>query len=209
AFAVETRAWLAQPDASVEDLEHVIRGRRTGCGEVVLHVEGKAGRVRLPVAIVADRAPDGLIDELRMYYSSWPLTGPRPNRPPLLQPDPDVRAPDTVGDHQRALEAGDVDAILATFEPDGYVRQPLGGDRMSRGTDGLRTFYQGPAANAGIASEHGAVIDDGHACALEYNVVRLGRAPVPPHPGVAVDVRGKTGKLAAVRVYDDVSPPQA
>lgn len=207
AFAVQTRAWLAQPDASVEDLQHVIRGGRNGCGEVVLHIEGNAGRVGLPVAVVADRSPDGRIDELRMYYSSWPLTGHRPNRPPLLQPDPDLQAPDIVGEHQRALAAGDLDAIAATFEPDAYVRQPAADDDIYRGPDALRALYQPLAANAGIASEPCAVIDDGHACALEYNVVRFGMAPIPPQAGVAVYVRGQTGKLAAVRVYDDVSPP--
>jgi SnoaL-like domain len=208
AFVVQTRAWLAQPDTSVEDLGHVIRSGRRGCGEAVLHVEGKAARVGLPVAVVADRAPDGRIDELRMYYTSWPLTGRRLNRPPLLQPDPDVQAPDAVGDHQRALEAGDAEAILATFEPDGYVRQPAGGDATSSGPEGLRAFYQRLAGNAGVGSEHCTVTDDGQACALEYNVVRLGRAPVPPQAGVAVYVRGQNGTLAAIRVYDDVSPPQ-
>jgi hypothetical protein len=28
-----------------------------------------------------------------------------------------------------------------------------------------------------------------------------------PEAGVAVDVRGESGKLAAARIYDDVSPP--
>jgi hypothetical protein len=32
-----------------------------------------------------------------------------------------------VGEYQRALSAGDIDAIVATFEPDGYAREPAGG----------------------------------------------------------------------------------
>src|SRR5205823_5419791 len=33
---------------------------------------------------------------------------------------PSAAEPDVVGDYQRALAAGDVDAIVATFEPGGY-----------------------------------------------------------------------------------------
>ena len=90
----------------VEDVEHVV-AERHGFEEVVLHLDGQNGRVDLPVAIVADRRPDGRIEELRLYFSSWPLAGRHANRPPLLQPDPDLRVPDVVGEYQRALAAGD------------------------------------------------------------------------------------------------------
>jgi hypothetical protein len=32
---------------------------------------------------------------------------------------------------------------------------------------------------------------------------------LPPEAGVAVYIRGETGKLAAVRSYDDVDPPRS
>ena len=207
-FAVETQAWLSQPNASVEDLEHVIRAGQRGCGEVVLHVEGRSGRVSLPVAIVAEKEPDGRIDELRMYFSSWPLTGRHANRPPLLQADPELRESGVVAKYLRALSDGDVDAIVAAFEPDGYAREPAGGEHIHRGPDGLRAFYERLFANGGgIALEHCAVIDDDHACALEYNVVRWGTTKLAPQAGVAVYVRGESGVLAAARIYDDVDPP--
>jgi hypothetical protein len=44
-------------------------------------------------------------------------------------------------------------------------------------------------------------------CALEYNVVKWGMTQLPPQAGVAVYVRGESGKLAAARIYDDVDPP--
>jgi hypothetical protein len=37
--------------------------------------------------------------------------------------------------------------------------------------------------------------------------VRWGKTDLPPQAGVAVYVRGKRGKLAAARVYDDADPP--
>jgi hypothetical protein len=209
AFMTETNDWLAQHNARVVDVEHVILERR-GFEEVVLQLDGDAGPFELPVAIVADRVPDGRIEELRIYFSGWALTGRHANRPPVRQPDPELRLPGVVADYQRALAAGDVEAILAAFQADGYVREPAGGRYIHRGTAGLRAFYEESFSNGGgIPLEHCTVIDDGRACALEYNVVRWGTTRLPPQAGVAAYVRGESGKLAAARIYDDTDPPVA
>ena len=63
------------------------------------------------------------------------------------------------------------------------------------------------SGGGGIPLEHCTAVDDGHACALEYNVVHWGATELPPQAGVAVYVRGQSGKLAAARIYDDVDPP--
>jgi hypothetical protein len=207
AFVSETYSWLRQHHVSVEDIEHVIVERH-GFEEVVLHLDGQRGRVGLPMVIVADRRSDGRIEELRIYFSNWPLAGRRANRPPLLQPDPQLRESDVVGEYQRALAAGDVDAIVAAFEPDGYAREPAGGQYVHRGPDGLRSFYKRLFSNGGgIPLERCAVIDDERSCALEYNVVRWGKTQLPPSAGVAVYVRGPSGRLAAARIYDNADPP--
>jgi hypothetical protein len=205
AFVTEMNAWIARRNVSVEDVEHVITERR-GFEEVVLHLDGETGRVDLPVAIVADREADGRLDELRIYFSTWPLTGRHGNRPPLLQPDPELHVSDIVAEYQRALTAGDVDAIVAAFEPDGYAREPTGGRYLHRGPDGLRSLYQSLFSNdGGILLEHCALIDDKRACALEYNVVRWGQTELLPEAGVAIYVRGQSGKIAALRIYDDAA----
>jgi hypothetical protein len=205
-FVTEMNEWLSRRNVSVEDVEHVASDRH-GFDEVVLHLDGETERVDLPVATVADRRSDRRIEELRMYYSTWPLTGRHANRPPLLQADPELHESDVVAEYQRALAAGDVDAIVAAFEPDGYAREPAGG-HVHSGPEGLRAFYEQLFSNGGgIPLQHCAVIDDGHACALEYNVVRWGRTELPPQAGVAVYVRGQSGKLAAARIYDDTDPP--
>jgi SnoaL-like domain len=210
-WVTETNAWLRECNVSVQDLGHVIRAGRHACGEVILHLDGDHGRVDLPVAIVADRRSDRRIDELRMYFSSWPLTGRHLNRPPLLQPDPELRArgeTDVVAEYQRALSAGDVDAIVSAFEADGYAREPAGGQYIHTGPDGLRAFYEALFSNGGgIPLEHCTLIDDRRACALEYNVVRWGKTDLSPEAGVAVYVRGQSGRLAAARIYDNVNPP--
>jgi hypothetical protein len=106
-------------DAPAKPLERV--------GEVVLHLDGETGRVDLPLAIVADHPSDGRLKELRISYSSWRLTGRHANRPPLLQPHAQLFESDVVAEYHRALAAGDIDAIVAAFEPDGYAREPAGG----------------------------------------------------------------------------------
>jgi len=207
AFSTEMNAWLRQRNVSVEDVHHVITQPR-GFEEVVLHLDGETERRDVPVAIVADHDSDGRIDELRVYFSTWPLNGSHANRPPLLQPDSQLRASDVVAEYQRALAAGDVDAIMETFEPDGYAREPAGGQYIHRGPDGLRAFYEKLFSNdGGIPLEHCALVDDGRACALEYNVVRWGGTELSPQAGIAVYVRGESGKLAAARIYDDADPP--
>jgi hypothetical protein len=207
AFVAGMSDWLVRRNVTVEDVDHAIVSGG-GFEEAVLHVDGETGPVALPFAIVADRRDDGQIDELRIYHSNRPLTARHSGRPPLLQPDPELRESDAVADHQRALAAGDVDAIVAAFEPDGYVREPEA-DAFHRGPDGLRAFYGRMFADGGgIAQELCAIVGDERVCALEYNVVRWGRAQLLPQAGVAVYVRGQSGKLAAVRVYDDVEPPE-
>jgi hypothetical protein len=210
AFARETKARLTQRNVRIENVAHVVRAGHLGCGEVILHLEREEGHVDLPVATVADRTPEGPIHELRMYFSSWPLTSRHANRPPMLQPDPELRESDVVGEYQRALAAGDIEAIVAAFEPDGYAREPAGGEYIHKGREGLRAFFERLFSNGGgIPLEHCSVFDDGEACVIEYNVVRWGQTELPPQAGVAVYVRGGSGKLAAARIYDDVDPPLA
>jgi hypothetical protein len=60
----------------------------------------------------------------------------RPDESILPQPDPELRESDVVAEYQRALSAGDVEAIVATFEPDGYVREPAGGHHIHSGSGG-------------------------------------------------------------------------
>ncbi len=207
AYAAATKAWLEAREASIEQ-RGMVRTERRSVGEAVLRLSGGDGRVDLPVAVVSDHRSDGSMEEVRVYYSGWQLTGRHSNRPPILQPDPELREPDVVGDYQRALATGDLDAVLASFESDGYAREPAGSGYLHRGAEGLREFYASLFSNGGgIPLEHCTSTDDKRRCALEYNVTRWGRTELPPQAGVAVYERGESGKLAAARIYDDVDPP--
>jgi limonene-1,2-epoxide hydrolase len=206
-FVTDTTAWMTENDVTVEDLGSIMTSTRA-VDELVLHVDGDAGPVDLPMALAADVGPHAHMKELRIYFSRWPLSGVRGVRPPLLQPDPDLRAPDVVGEYHRALAAGDVDAVVEAFEPDGYVREPSGRASTHRGTEELRAFYELAFSDRGVMPlELCAIADDGRACAVEYNTAARGQPDSPPGAGIAVHVRGESGRLAAVRFYDDVHPP--
>jgi hypothetical protein len=207
AYVRELGSWLSEHNASFDPVDHVFMEPR-GFEEVVLRLDSEGGRVEVPVAIVADRRSDGRLVELRIYHSIWAVTGRHLHRPPLLQRNPDLRAEGVVAEYQRALAAGDVDALIATFEPDGYAREPAGREFLHRGRDDLRAFYQRLFSNGGgIELEHCGLVHDGRACALEYNVVGWGRTELPPEAGVAVYVQGESGQMAAARIYDDADPP--
>lgn len=205
-LVAETHDWLQERNVVVEDVNTIVTPRRS-VEEVLLHLDGADGRVSIPQALVADRDEDARILELRLYYSRWPVTRRHANRPPVLQPDAALRVADVVGDYQRALARGDVEAVVATFEPDGSMREPAGGAYVHHGTDELRALYTRFFSDGGISLEHCAVADDGRACALEYNVVAWGRTELAPQAGVAVYVRGDSGRLASARIYDDSDPP--
>jgi len=207
AYVTELRSWLRAVNMSFQPVDDVITETRA-FEEVVRHLDGAPGRVAVPVAIVAERESDGRLRELRVYHSLWRLHGHHVHRTPMLQEDPELRASDIVADYQRALADGDVDAILATFEPDAYAREPAGAEYVHRGPDGLRAFYTRSFSNGGgISLEHCGLVDSGRLCALEYNIVRWGETELPPEAGVAVYVRGERGMLAAARIYDDADPP--
>jgi hypothetical protein len=167
-FVADTTGWMAERGVTVEDVDSIVTPSRA-VDELVLHVNGDAGPIELPMALAADLDPDARMTELRIYFNRWPLSGARGVRPPLLQPDPDLRPPDVVTEYHRARAARDGDTA--------------------------------------VAIELCTMTDDGRACALEYNAVPRSQAGSPPSAGIAVHVRGDNGKLAAVRIYDDVHPP--
>jgi hypothetical protein len=207
-FVTRATTWVRERNITIENVALVVTPRRS-IEEVVLHLDRDDGtRVELPLAVAADRDEQAYLRELRVYYSTWPETGGHLVRTPLLQQDPDVHAAGVVGEYQRALAEGDTAAVVGAFEPDAYVREPAGSEYVHRGTDELRALFTLFFSHGGgIPLEHCTVTDDGVACALEYNVVAWGRTELPPQAGIAVYVRGESGKLAAARIYDDVDPP--
>jgi limonene-1,2-epoxide hydrolase len=204
-FVRQNQAWLAERRARIETVAATCVGGRAVV-EVLAHLAEGGRDTVWPVAVVAE-SPDDRSVVFRTYCSQWPVDGRRHLRPPILPPG-DARPGDVVGRYHAALEAGDTDAIVNDFAPEGYVREPVGAHSTHRGTRELRAFFTRCfSAGGGIGLQHCAVTDDGVRCALEYNCVRWGRHDLPHQAGLSVYERGPDGLLAAVRLYDDVEAP--
>ncbi|HEX5830338.1 MAG TPA: nuclear transport factor 2 family protein [Gemmatimonadaceae bacterium] len=205
AYIASMRRWLAEHDARPHPVASTVTTRRA-VDEVELKLLSGGAQVALPVAVVADLDQDR-VRAVRVYHSLWPLGGRHAVRAPLLATRAYV-LPEPVASYQHALAAGDVEAVVATFEPDGVAREPSGGQYTHRGADALRAYYASLfAAGGGIPLGHCTVTDDGVRCAVEYVVTRWGAHDLPAQAGVAVYERGTSGLLRAARVYDDVEAP--
>lgn len=206
-FVRDNKSWLASLQARTETVAATRDGGRAVV-EILAHLNSGGHELAWPIAVVAE-SPDDLSVVFRTYCSQWPVDGQRHLRPPVLPPVA-TALPDVVGRYQAALTTGDLDAVMATFGTDGYYREPIGPHATHRGPAELRSYFtRAFSSGGGIGLQDCAVTDDGVRCALEYNCVRWGRHDLPPQAGLAVCERGPDGRLAAVRVYDDVTPPPA
>src|SRR5918998_1393433 len=168
AFASGTAEWLRERDAVVENVALTLSTTRT-VEEVVLNLLADNGaRVELPVAIVTDRNPDRTVKVVRLYHSTWPLTGEHRVRPPLLPADPNLHVEGVPGDYQRALAEGDLEGILATFEPEGYAREPASG-----GGSGLRARQERAFGGGAHLRRRGAAGRLGHLNKLGQELPRI------------------------------------
>jgi ketosteroid isomerase-like protein len=204
-FVSRNKAFLAERHADTQKVAATC-GPERAVVELLADLTYDGRAVRWPLAVVAE-SPDDRSVVFRTYCTQWPVDGQRHVRPPMLEPD-DVQLDEVVSRYQEALNAGDVDAIVQTFAPDGYLREPLGPEFQHRGHEQLHTYFsQCFSAGGGIDLQPCSVTDDGVRCALEYNCVRWGGYELPPQAGIAIFERGPAGLLAAVRVYDDVKSP--
>jgi ketosteroid isomerase-like protein len=206
-FVSQNQTWLAGLRARIEIVTSTcVSGRAVV--ELLAHLTRNGREMAWPIAVVAE-SPDPRSVVFRTYCSQWPVDGRRHVRPPILRSG-GARPGDIVGRYQAALEAGDAEAIVNTFAPDGYFREPIGPHYTHRGIPELRSFFTTCfSAGGGIGLQPCAVTDDGVRCAVEYNCVRWGSHDLPPQAGIGVYERGPDGLLAAARVYDDVEAPVA
>lgn len=204
-FISRNVSWLAGLHARTETVASTVAGGRAVV-ELLGHLTEDGHDMAWPVAVVAE-SPDDSSVIFRTYCSQWPVLGHREIRPPILDAAP-VHIDDVVGRYQAAVTAGDTDAVVGLFTPDGYFREPLGFHEVHRGPAELRSFYHRMfSAGGGFGLEPCRVTDDGVRCAMEFNWVRWGRHDLPPQAGISVYERSPDGRLAAVRVYADVEPP--
>ena len=203
-FVAETHAWLERHEGRVDGV-HTVETPDRIVHELTLHLSIDDEERELPVMLVADVADD-CIRDLRVYHSTWPLTGGHLVRRPIMQYTLRERPAEPVGTYHEALGEGDADKADGCFEPEGCVREPAGGKWVYCGAkrgDWYRMILgQGP-----IVLHLATITDDGETVVYEYMADRWGSGPLTPQAGAAAYQRGPSGKLAWARIYDDVNPP--
>jgi ketosteroid isomerase-like protein len=204
-FVSHNQSWLAGLHPRTETVASTAADGRAVV-ELLARLTQDGRDVAWPLAVVAESRDDRSV-VFRTYCSQLPVFGQHQVRAPILGPG--SRPPGgIVAQYQAALAAGDADAVVRTFEPDGYFREPAGPQYAHRGARELRSYFtECFSAGGGIGVEQCAVTDDGVRCAVEYNCVRWGRHDLPPQAGIGIYERGPDGLLAAVRVYDDIDAP--
>jgi SnoaL-like domain len=207
-FVTDTEQWLRDHEAGIEDVQRSVLDDR-GFEEVIVHLKAGEEHIDLPHAMVADHDAVGRIKEIRVYFSTRPLTGHRTRRAPMLRVDPDLPEPPPVARYTRSLAAGDAEAVAAAFETDGRIRDPDGAELPRTGSAGLPAFFARQLADGPIVLDPCVLVEDGDTCALEYNVGIPALPAGSARAGLSVFVRGDDDKLAAVRLYEDLSPATA
>jgi len=173
--------------------------------EFVLYLKHEGKNIDLPVAIIADRSGN-TASEIRVYHSTWPLTGKHAVRQPLMSPATHLEEPLIIEKYMAGLAKPDTTAILELFEEDGYVREPSGSSYKHNGPVGRKEFYDAALAEGGISLKHCTATFDGTRFIVEFICDEWGKTKLPPQAGMAVYELGKTGKLFAVDIRRPFAP---
>ncbi len=210
-FVKGQQEWLSRRDAKATFSDIIISAQSIVL-EFVLNLHHNGEQIELPVALAADRQDDK-ITAIRLYHSTWPLTGEHVLRSPLLQvPAVKLSEPAIVEAYMVALEEPNLELLLSLFNDAGYVREPSGAKFRHSGPEGRRDFYNlvvGSGFGGGVVLHHCSATTDYHAFAVEYICDEWGKVAIAPQAGLAVYEYEPSGKLVAVRIYDDITPPEA
>jgi hypothetical protein len=202
----EQHSWLSENVEYIEPVGLTVGAERL-VSEIVLYLKRDSKIVDLPVVVVADLA-DESVTAIRIYHSTWPVNGGHIVRTPTITVREDLSLPAPVATYLKALETSNREALFGLLEETTTVREPSGNRFKHVGIAPLREFYAAPLSAGTVPLRPCLVTFDGTRCALEYIWDQLGELKFTPQPGLAVfELSYHPGKIAAVRVYDDIVPP--
>ncbi len=199
AWVGATAQWLRDLQGSWQAVAD-INDAHTAVHEVSLAITTNDGTVDLPFVVVADVSGD-TFTEIRTYHSSWPYTGGHTFREPPVERRDLSATPQLFADYIERLTRQDIDPILASFSPDGYVREPSGNRFRYQGSAQRDAFYKGHIADAPPAKFDLRTCTNGSGItAVEYAFAYGDSGLVG---GVCI-MEHSAGKIDAIRITDDV-----
>lgn len=205
-YVIKQKDWLNNKNARVE-IFNIIDVKNRVVLELIIYYEKGEKTIELPFVTVLD-IKENIIQNIRIYHSSWPTTGKHGVIKPILKPDKTLVEPDVITKYMQGLKSADKDLILSLFEKDAYIQEPSGSKYRHFGESGRDEFYSFALDKGGVPLQHCTATFDGKHFAVEYIFDEWGNKKFEPQAGIAIYEIGETGKIAAIRIYDDASPPE-
>lgn len=205
-YIMNQKDWLNTKNARVE-IFNLIDAKNRIIIELSIFYDKGEKKIELPFVAVLD-IENNFIINIRIYHSSWPITGKHISIKPILKPDTNLEVPDIIIEYMKGIKNADKDHVLSLFEVDAYVQEPSGSKYRHLGESGRNEFYSFALDKGGIPLKHCTATFDGRHFAVEYVFDEWGNKKFEPQAGIAIYEIGESGKIAAVRIYDDASPPE-
>jgi hypothetical protein len=203
-YLADIAARLAAAEATFDRTQFTL-GTDRDVTEGILEMQRGGNRVAVPVGIVSVRRPAREI-AMRLYFDAERLGGTRSARASILPAAVHASVPPAVAAHLRAMNRGDIDAVVASFEAGGRVEDSRGNSYVKDSPNNdVRDYYARifKSSPRGITWNNGGRADDGRVCALEYRVDVAEESGVGSNSGLAVYQLGENGLLHALRMYGD------
>ena len=204
-YIINQKEWLISKKAKVDVINTIDNDNRIVI-ELVINYNKQDILIELPVGVVLD-IENKSINNIRIYHSTWPITGEHVIIKPILEPEKLRDEPDIISLYMQGIKNADKDFVLSLFEENAYVQEPSGLKFRHYGKTGREKFYNMTLRNGGVPLKHCTSTYDGKHFAVEYIFDEWGHKKFEPQAGITVYEIGESGKIAAVRIYDDASPP--
>lgn len=164
----------------------------------------------LPLVVVLEKKGTKYCN-IRSYHSVYPITEGHVFRPSVFDEFIELTEPNQVVNYFKAIGIGSVQDTMDTlsFEDDVYFREPAGWRWNHKSKEGLHEHFEHFFAAGGIPLKfHNYIYDkEKGSFAGEYTCDVWGSATFKPQAGLSIyDINTQTGKIKAIRVYDNVDP---
>ena len=204
-YFIQQKEWLNTKKAKVDIINTIDINHRIVI-EFVIFFNKQNQSIELPIVAVLD-IENNSISSIRIYHSSWPLTAEHIVIKPILEPEENLDEPDIISLYMQGIKNADKEFVLSLFEEKAYVQEPSGSKFRHQGKTGREKFYSFALDKGGVPLKHCTATFDGKHFAVEYVFDEWGDKKFEPQAGIAIYEIGESGKIAAVRIYDDASPP--
>ena len=204
-YFIIQKEWLNSKKAKIDVINTIDNNNRIVI-EFVIFFNKQGKLIELPVVAVLD-IDNSSINSIRIYHSTWPLTGKHTVIKPILEPEEILDEPDIISMYMQGIKNADKEFVLSLFEEKAYVQEPSGSKFRHQGKAEREKFYSFTLDKGGVHLKYCASTFDGKHFAVEYVFDEWGDKKFEPQAGIAIYEIGESGKIAAVRIYDDASPP--